>query len=508
MRDLFLLMAYMINSTIEPSAQGQSKRTANRWVVALAAVAVFWLAGCNSSGSEGQPAPVPFSNPSEVSSENGVLSTTLTIEPAVQTVAGEEVTFLELYNGLYMPPVLRVQADDVVKLILRNFGVLSTNLHYHGLNVTPMGAGDNVFLDIEPGITFQYDFPIPANHPQGLYWYHPHFDPLLNTQIAGGMSGGLIVGDILAPFPELAGIPERVMLLKDLKTENGFPVLDPDPSGPTNRTINGLFQPQITMQPGQLEFWRIGNIGSNIFYQLTLNGQLFHIIAQDGNLQNQVITTDTLVLPPGKRLEVLVYGPPSGKYKLQAEAFNTGPAGDEYPAQLMATVVSQGPQVTPIPLPSSFPPVNDLRNGPITGQRTIVFADTANPNEFIINGKPFNANCLDTVVKLGDIEEWTIQNTAQEAHVFHIHQLDFQVIEINGKPVPFTGYQDVVTLPSATDTPSVVKVIIPFDNPVIVGKFVYHCHIIQHEDQGMMASIFVQKPGAPPPDEPLCQPSP
>ena len=488
----------------------EERRTANGLVAVLAVVAISSLAGCNDGGGGGQAPVVPFSNPPEISSENGILSTTLTIEPAVQTVAGEEVTFLELYNGLYMPPVLRVQPGDVVKLILRNFGYLSTNMHYHGLNVTPMGAGDNIFLEIPSGITFQYDFPIPADHPQGLYWYHPHFDPLLNTQIAGGMSGGLIVGDILAPFPELQGIPERVMLLKDLKTENGSPVLDPDPGGPTNRTINGLFQPQITMQPGQLEFWRIGNIGSNIFYQLTLDGQPFHIIAVDGNLQNQVVTTDTLVLPPGGRLEVLIYGPPSGTYQLQAEEFNTGPDGDEYPAQLMATVLSQGPQVTPIPLPSGFPPLNDLRNGPITGQRTIVFADTANPNQFTIDGKPFTPDCIDTVVTLGDIEEWTIQNTAQEAHVFHIHQLDFQVTEINGQPKPFTGYQDVVTLPPAptADTPSVVKVIIPFDNPVIVGKFVYHCHIIQHEDQGMMASIFVQEPGGPQPDEPLCQPTP
>ena len=108
---------------------------------------------------------------------------------------------------------------------------------------------------------------------------------------------------------------------------------------------------------------------------------------------------------------------------------------------------------------------------------------------------------------LGDIEEWTIVNTAEEAHVFHIHQLDFQVTEIDGVTKPFTGYQDVVTLPPATDDgPSMVTVIIPFTNPVIVGKFVYHCHIIQHEDQGMMATILVQESGAPPPDQPLCQP--
>lgn len=464
------------------------------------------LAGCGDGS--GRTQPVPFSNPPEIASRDGVLSTTLTVEPAQLTVANEEVTFLALYNGMYMPPVLRVQPGDTVQLLLRNYGVLSTNLHYHGFNVTPMGAGDNIFLEIEPGISFENDFPIPPTHGQGLYWYHPHFDPLLNTQIAGGMSGGIVIGNILAPFPELADIPERILLLKDLKTANGQPVPDPDPSGPTKRTINGLYQPQITTQPGQLEFWRFGNIGSNIYYEITLGKQPFYIIAQDGNLQNQIIETDTLLLPPGKRLEVLVYGPNAGRYQLRTRAFNTGPAGDQYPGQLLATVTSQGDPVPPIPLPTSFPPLTDLSHGRIDRARTIVFSDTANPNQFTINGKPFNPNCIDTIVTLGDIEEWTIQNTAQESHVFHIHQLDFQVVEVNGVPVPFTGYQDVVNLPAAASdgTPSEVKVILPFDNPVIVGKFVYHCHIIQHEDQGMMATIYVQEPGGPPPNEPLCQP--
>ncbi|HJY83137.1 MAG TPA: multicopper oxidase family protein [Candidatus Binatia bacterium] len=461
-----------------------------------------------ASGAAAAP-PVPFSNPPEVASVNGVLSTTLTIQPAQLKVANEQVTFPALYNGLYTPPVLRVQPGDTVQLLLNNFVRLPTNLHYHGFNVTPQGAGDNVFIEIDQGGSFQYDFPIPANHPQGLYWYHPHFDPFLNTQISGGMAGGIIVGDILAPFPSLQGIPERVMLLKDLKTEKGQPEVNPDPTGPTKRTINGLFKPRLEMQPGQLEFWRLGNQSSNIFYELTLDKQPFYIIAVDGNLQNQAIQTQTLLLPPGSRLEVLVYGPTRlGPYQLKTERFDTGPAGDHYPAQVLMTVDSKGSPVTPIPIPppSAFPAVPNLSAGPINQQRTIVFADTADPNLFTINGKPFNMDCVDTVVNLGDVEEWTIQNTAQEAHVFHIHQLDFQVTEVNGQPKPFTGYQDVVTLPPATSAgPSVVKVLIPFTDPVIVGKFVYHCHIIQHEDQGMMAVIQVVDPAAPPSDITLCQ---
>ncbi len=163
----------------------------------------------------------------------------------------------------------------------------------------------------------------------------------------------------------------------------------------------------------------------------------------------------------------------------------------------MMSGLSRGTPITPIPIPTAteFPKLPDLRMGPIGNRRNIVFSDTALPDLFFINGKPYTPNCVDTIARLGDVEEWTIQNTAREAHVFHIHQLDFQVTEINGETQPFNGYgyNDVVTLPPAPSNtqPSVVKVLIPFTNPVIVSKFVYHCHIIQHEDQGMMLVIQV-----------------
>jgi len=462
-------------------------------------VALLLLAACGGGGST--PAPVPFANPPEISSRDGVLDATLTIEPAELTVAGKRVRFDALYNGLYMPPVLRVQPGDVVRLAIDNQGPLHTNVHYHGLAVSPLGKGDNVFIDIPPTDTFRYDMPIPADHPQGLFWYHPHFHPQVNQQIAGGLSGGLIVGDILEPFPTLATIPERILLLKDLKIENGAPVTDPDPTGPTRRTINGLFKPRLTMQPGQLEFWRIGNIGANIYYQLRLDGVRFYVIAQDGNLQNQALASETLLLPPGKRLEVLVYGPPRGAVRhLRAERFDTGPEGDHYPAQVLATVASEGSAVAPIPIPDQFPVVPDLRDLPVDRQRPIVFADDPDGNGFTINGRAYDHHCVDTVVDLGAVEEWTIQNTSREAHVFHIHQLDFQVTAINGEPQPFVGHQDTVSLPPADDDgPSTVTAIIPFDDPIIVGEFVYHCHIVQHADQGMMANIQVVDPSRPMP---------
>jgi FtsP/CotA-like multicopper oxidase with cupredoxin domain len=458
----------------------------------IAAVAVTLLAGRLAA------APVPFADPPEIRSANGVLEGTLTIAPTTLRIGGKRVSFPGLYNGSYAAPLLRVEPSDVVRLTVANDSTLATNVHYHGLTVTPLGNADNVFLSIPgSGGSLTYDFPIPADHPQGLFWYHPHVHPNVNRAIAAGLSGGLIVGDVLRPFPGLQGIRERVMLLKDLKIQRGAPKEDPDPTGPTRRTINGLFRPTVDIRHGELQLWRIGNIGANIYYKLRLDGHRFFVIAQDGNLKNQVIETRELEIPPAARYEVLVRGGRPGKYKLRALRFNTGPAGDHYPAQVMATLVSRGPAVPQLSLPTSFPPVPDLRQVPLTGQRSIVFDDA--DDGFTINGQMYVDTRIDTVVNLGSVEEWTIENRSKELHVFHIHQTDFQVTEINGARIPLTGYQDTVSLPFATKKggPGVVKVIIPFTNPVSVGNFVYHCHIVQHADQGMMANIQLVDPAAP-----------
>ena len=227
---------------------------------------------------EGSAPPVPFSNPPIIESAGGILRATLTVAPAEVIVAGKIVK-TTVYNGLYMPPVLKVQPGETIRLRLINGrkSPAPTNVHYHGLGVSPKRNGDNVFIEVDPGDPpFNYHIPIPDDHPQGLYWYHPHFHPGVNAAIAGGLSGGLIIGNILAPLgDEYQNLTERIMLLKDLKLdENGQPVPDPDPAGPTIRTINGLYQPQIEIAPGELQFWRIGNIGANIYYKLRFEDRI------------------------------------------------------------------------------------------------------------------------------------------------------------------------------------------------------------------------------------------
>ena len=179
-------------------------------------------------------------------------------------------------------------------------------------------------------------------------------------------------------------------------------------------------------------------------------------------------------------------------YQFRTLYYNQGADGDQYPEVTLGTLISEGSAQAPLSLPTKeqFPAVQDLRTQPIAQQRTMVFSENPDTGQFYINGLQFDANRIDVQPTLGTIEELTIQNVANEEHVFHIHQLDFQVTQINGQAVPFVGHQDIVNLPVG----STVKVLIPFTDPVIVGKFVFHCHIVAHEDLGMMQTVLVNPP--------------
>jgi len=310
----------------------------------------------------------------------------------------------------------------------------------------------------------------------------------------------LIVDGILDPFPQLQGIKERIMLLKDFQNIGGqIPgggglVGQIDSNAGTTRTVNGQLNPIIKIRPGETQFWRIGNVGADIYYRIKLDGHILYELARDGNRHTRLVPFDEIVMPPGSRTEVLVQGGPPGLYQFRTLYYDQGADGDQYPEVPLATLISEGQPEDPILLPTQeqFPPVLDLRTQQIANSRTFVFSENPDTGQFYINGQQFDANRIDAQVPLGTVEEWTIQNVANEEHVFHIHQLDFQVTEINGKAVPFVGHQDIVNLPVG----STVKILIPFTNPVIVGKFVFHCHIVSHEDAGMMATVLVVNPNA------------
>ncbi len=468
-----------------------------------------------------------FVNPPEIKSENGVLETELIVAPHTIVVGGEKVT-TNLYNGLFAPPTLRLNPGDTLRLKLTNQKGEgeNTNVHYHGTNVSPLAPGDNAFVTIRPGESYQYVIDFPKDHPQGLFWYHPHWHSTTEYQIGSGLSGLISVDDVLAPWPELKDITERVMILRDIQIKHGRVPNPPDPGDPTMRLVNGLRNPTIPIKPGEVQLWRVGNIGADIYYDLEIEGHKIYEIARDGVRNTQPMIYDHLLLPTSSRSEFLIVGGEPGQYIFRTREIDMGPAGDPHPKTTLGTLVVSGPKQTGIKLPEIFPGLQDLRTVTPCCKRVFDFSETPDGEQFCINNVQTDMSVVNTRVRIGCVEEWTINNCAAENHVFHHHQLQFQVVKKNGKDVPFTGWQDTVNLdyraadkkhpnrckcgsdgnctgctcPTADDPQGSVVVLVPYLDPVITGNSVYHCHIGEHEDNGMMQIISVS------PDAGRCEP--
>ena len=490
----------------------QASDRARRGGVAWLLVAAALLVSCNDDDGLGPD----IEEPQILDSRNGVLQVTLTQAPARITVAGRSFTS-NVFNGQYIPPVLKLRRGDWLELKLVNRigkadiqidGPQSTNLHYHGMVVPPAAPGDDVVLDVGAGADYDYRWQVPADHAQGSHWYHPHSHGLVEPQILSGMSGMLVIDGLVAQhFSAYAGLVERHLLLKDIV----LPGADPDAAN--TKTINGLRGGTLRMRPGEMQGWNLGNLGADACVDCAVPGVQLWEIGRDGNVRIQPQLLGSVFLPPGSRSTVVAVAPlQPGYYPVRTLPVETGPQGDPNPqVQLAALVVSGTPQDTAALQARLLLPADnqgtigttpaELAALPITNRRTITFSETPDGNTFFLavdGGAPqeYDPGRDDITLTLGAVEEWTLRNVSGERHVFHIHQLDFLVTSVNGVAQPADVLRDVVDLPYAQNgVPGEVKVIIPFTNPIMVGRFVFHCHIVGHEDAGMMANLVVLAPG-------------
>ena len=413
----------------------------------------------------------------------------------------------------------------------------SVNVHYHGTNTSPTCGSDEVIHTlINSGQTFTYNVVFPSNEPPGLYWYHPHVHGLAEVAVLGGASGAIVVEGIQNVQPAVAGLPERIFVIRDQL----LPVGDPPesaPGGPVpgwDLSVNyvPILYPNyvpgnIQMKPGAKEFWRVSNSCADTILDLEVvfNGvpQTIQIVgmdgvptnSQDGTQPGMLVPATDVLLPPASRVEFIVTGPAANVQSaaLQTLFVQTGPLGDNDPQRPLFTI-------TPNPFapePSPVPPVNGsgggqrfagLATAPITAHRTLYFSEDNAAAQFFITVQGqtptlFSPNNPPAIVTTqGSVEQWTIQNQSGENHEFHLHQTHFLLMARNGIPVPpeQQQYLDMVQVPFNPNTdptvnPPSVTVLVDFRGPDI-GDFVYHCHILGHEDAGMMAIIRVLPRGS------------
>jgi FtsP/CotA-like multicopper oxidase with cupredoxin domain len=440
---------------------------------------------------------------------------------------------------------------------------VSTNLHFHGLTVPPVCHQDDVLkTSIQPDDNpFEYRLRIPDDAPPGLYWYHPHLHGFSKTQVLGGASGALIIEGIERADPSLAGLPERVLVIRDQdlvnpnappsKFEPAMSKSQLDNDGDVANSGTGFGKPSkdlsvnfvpvpypnyspatMTMKPGERQLWRVLNASAITYLNLAL---LVRRVPQqigvvgidgvplkfDGSPSPPVQWVNHIGLPPGSRAEFIVEGPPAGEGALLVtRAVDTGPAGENDPNRALmavtaATDASEPQAALPTraePLPQPIRPwVGNV--APVRVRKLFFSEQPENPNDpnsptkffLSIDGetpKPFDpqSDVPDIVAKQGDVEDWIIENRSMELHDFHIHQLHFQLLDWSGITVNEPFLRDTVNVPYYNGRmlkyPS-VRLRMDFRDPNIVGTFVYHCHVLEHEDGGMMGRIRVEPKDVP-----------
>lgn len=540
--------------------------------------------------------------PKNLQSKNGELTVDFVFRD--ETDEHGRARYCYLYNGTAESPTLRLNPGDLLVLRLKNeltritlprqsqlseqskfdsvakkdrmsnapqagsvdvpcggiaMDATATNLHFHGLKIPAICHQDDVLhTSIEPADSaFEYRIRIPPDQPPGLYWYHPHLHGFTRVQVAGGASGALIIEGIEKKNRLVAGLPERIIVIRDedLLNPGAGPsgtiqqapsaLLDRD--GDARNTADGSGMPTkdlslnfvsvpypnyapvtIRMRPLERQFWRVVNASSitylNLQWLVAGKPQAIGIVGVDGapindNGQggNYVIWQNHLGVPPGGRIEFIVKAPEPGiTATLITRSVNTGPDGENDPTRQLAKIVTSSdaaePSLTLPPAAALAPKIAELPwLGKVTPIRTrkLYFSehphnpdDPAGPTDFYLTvegQKPAifdpGSSVPNIVVHQGDVEDWVIENRSKELHDFHIHQVHFLMLEWFGIPINEPFLRDTVPVPfwdgKSAQYPS-IRLRMDFRDPSAIGIFPFHCHLLEHEDGGMMGLIRVE----------------
>lgn len=445
-------------------------------------------------------------------SSGGMLETEIRVDYAYRDIGGYRLN-MRSYEGGSPGPTLRVKPGDTLRIRLVNdlppnpdpmpadmtlpHQFNTTNFHFHGGHVSPGALSDNVFRSMEPGKAYDIEIAIPPDHTAGTYWYHPHRHGAADIQITSGMMGALIVEGDFDDVPEIAAAVERLLIVSEvLFDHNGaieaYDTVWPE-AVPRFLGVNGQRVPVIRMRPGEVQRWRIVQAAHEDNLHFALDGHALHVIAFDGIRRPAMTTHASLVAAPGQRADVLVQAGTPGTYVLQAIANDQG-----YPSPVgpLARLVVEGPPMDmPLPGPAlGGAPFATIADEEVTRRRRIWLSTiepespaSANYQEFafLICDTTFDPQRVDHRVPLGAVEEWTVENRDPSDHVFHIHTNPFELVAINGQPVETREWRD--------------SVIVPRDGSItfrtrfldFTGRFVLHCHMMNHEELGMMQVIEV-----------------
>lgn len=457
------------------------------------------------------------------------------------------------YNDRLVGGIIRGRPGDILRVHLKNMiaksehdepyqqnkpnGFNITNLHTHGLHVSPKKSSDNIFLEIGPEESKKYCFDIPSNHTAGTFWYHAHRHGSVALQLTSGMAGPLLIEGGLDEVPEIAAAMrhgrEKILVFQQIRfsldehglghvTKKDVYGAGEDPTPPITECtqfeatlINGINRPVIKMKPGEVQRWRC--IHAGVIQKIPLaivkadddeKRWWLYEFALDGLPMYKIEKKKGVELWPGYRSDFLVKAPKKpGVYLLKQlpvpaeEGLNHAAEDEDFLAKIK--VVNAPPVSMKLPdfrVTSAFAPM-PIDESELANQfpQPIVFKANPPADEFSANGLEFNHDRIDLFPKLGTAEEWAL-STLQEPHPFHIHVNPFEVIE----PTT-TGakryWRDTLVVRETNAPWNPIYIRMRFET--FPGDTVLHCHNLVHEDQGMMMKVHIC--GAHPPDRCQCE---
>jgi bilirubin oxidase len=425
-----------------------------------------------------------------------IVEVTLTASPARLSLAPGKGTDAYAYNGSVPGPTLEAYEGDRVIVHFRNELPEPTTILWHGLHIPAVMDGSP--LDpVAPGASFDYVFTMKPG-TAGTYWYHPHPDLRSGYQIAKGLFGAVIVR---ARDDPLRGVRERLLILSDNRFRADGSVDFADPHSVQGQIdevngregdvllVNGQLAPTVSIRSGALERWRVINVAAARVYRLALAGHTLLHVGSDGGLFERPVEVREIEVANSERVEVLVRGTgaPGDRVALQTLPYDryvpqTRPADWNGARDLLTVAYTLEPRVASPGVPATLRHVAALDSSTATTSQVIVLS------QGLINGKMMDMDRVDVHAPLGATEIWEIENVVGMDHPFHLHGFQFQVLERDGRAEPFRSWKDVVNVRKHES----VRIIVRYDD--FAGRWMFHCHILDHEDHGMMGILEVRSP--------------